>query len=133
MALLTWTADLSTGNKFIDADHHKLIEMVNALLDSIAQAHASDHLADVLQNLIVYTREHFDREEAEMRRIHYPAMGAHRAEHAQLLKQIIELKSTLNAREKVNSIGVHNFLSRWVRNHILDVDMKLAAALKDST
>lgn len=132
MALLTWTDDLTTGNKFIDADHLQLIERVNALLDSIDRNHASDHLADVLQHLIAYAREHFEREEVEMRHIRYPAMGAHRAEHAQLLKQIIELKSTLNAREKVNSIGVYNYLSTWVRNHILNADMKLAAAMKES-
>lgn len=130
MATFSWTNELATGNAFIDEDHKKLITMVNALFDAMAQGHANDIMSKVLNNLIIYTREHFAREEAEMQRIKYPATIAHKLEHSNLLKQVLELKNTLDSGSKVNAIAVSGFLSDWLRNHILTVDMKFAAALQ---
>lgn len=130
MPQFSWTDDLATGNRLIDDDHRKLITMVNALFDALASGHANDVIGKVLHNLIIYTREHFAREEAEMQRIHYPASIAHKLEHGKLLKQVQELKQTLDAGSKVNAIAVSGFLTEWLRNHILNVDMKLAAALQ---
>jgi hemerythrin len=41
-----------------------------------------------------------------------------------------DLKAQLDAGEKINAMGLYNFLTRWVKHHILHVDMKLALALK---
>lgn len=130
MANFSWTDDLATGNSFIDNDHRKLITMVNALYDAMAKGQANDIINKVLNNLIIYTREHFAREEVEMDRIKYAGVIAHKAEHNQLLNQVLDLKTKLDAGGKINAVTVSTFLSDWLRNHILMVDMKLATALK---
>lgn len=130
MANFSWTDDLETGNTFIDNDHRKLITMVNALYDAMAKGHAKDVMSKVLNNLIIYTREHFAREEVEMDRIRYSGAIVHKAEHNQLLKQVLDLKAKLDAGGTINAVAVSSFLSDWLRNHILQVDTKLAAALK---
>ncbi|MFA5913280.1 MAG: bacteriohemerythrin [Burkholderiales bacterium] len=130
MAQFSWTDDLCTGNSLIDGDHRKLISMVNALLDSMAKGQANDIMSKVLNNLILYTKEHFGREEAEMQRIRYVASLSHKSEHTKLIKQVLELKASLDAGERINAVSVSGFLCDWLRNHILTVDMKLAAALK---
>ena len=130
MAQFSWTDDLITGNALIDGDHRKLISMVNALFDSMAKGQANEIMSKVLHNLIVYTKEHFGREEAEMQRIKYAATLSHKSEHTKLIKQVLELKAMLDAGEKVNVVTVSTFLSDWLRNHILTVDMRLAAALQ---
>lgn len=130
MANFTWTDDLATGNSFIDNDHRKLITMVNALYDAMAKGQANDIINKVLNNLIIYTREHFAREEVEMDRIKYAGAIVHKGEHKQLLNQVLDLKTKLDAGGKINAVTVSAFLSDWLRNHILMVDMKLATALK---
>ncbi|MBE0622586.1 MAG: hemerythrin family protein [Burkholderiales bacterium] len=130
MAQFSFTDDLITGNALIDGDHRKLITMVNALFDSMAQGHANDIMSKVLNNLIVYTKEHFGREEAEMQRINYAASLSHKSEHTKLIKQVLDLKATVDRGEKINVVTISSFLSNWLREHILTVDMKLATALK---
>ncbi len=131
MAHFLWTDDLATGSALIDGDHHKLISMVNALFDSMAKGQANDIISKVLNNLIIYTKEHFGREEAEMQRIRYVGETAHKSEHTKLIKQVAELKSSLDAGQKTNVVAVSKFLDDWLRNHILMVDKKLATALKE--
>ncbi|HUX26988.1 MAG TPA: bacteriohemerythrin [Burkholderiales bacterium] len=133
MAHFAWTDDLSTGNALIDGDHHKLISMVNALFDSMARGQANEIISKVLNNLIIYTKEHFGREEAEMTRIRYAASISHKSQHAKLIKQVAELKVSLDAGKKINVLEVSSFLSDWLRHHILTVDKQLAAALKEQT
>lgn len=130
MAHFQWTDDLMTGNFFIDNDHRKLIRMVNAFFDSMAEGRANAVIGKVLHNLTLYAKQHFGREEAEMKRIRYADADLHRAEHAVFVKQVEALKSSLNAGEKINVLKVSTLLSDWLRNHILVVDKQLAAALK---
>ena len=131
MAQFQWTDDLYTGNTLIDSDHRKLISMVNALFESLAKGQANDIISKVLNNLIIYTREHFGREEAEMQRINYAAAISHKSEHTKLIAQVAELKASLDAGQKINVLTVSRFLSDWLRDHILTVDKKLAAALRE--
>ena len=131
MALFIWTQALATGNAFIDDDHHTLVERVNAVLEAIAQVAPKRELGLALHELVAYTREHFGQEEAQMLRIHYAELDAHRAEHAKLLAQLDALKAELDADQPIDAMGLYNFLTRWVKDHIVHDDTKLAAALKD--
>ena len=130
MAHFPWTDDLLTGNAFIDSDHRKLISMVNALFDALAKGQANDIIGRVMNNLIIYTKEHFAREEAEMQRVRYAASLTHGSEHGKLIKRVVELKRSMDAGEKVNVVAMSSFLSDWLRNHILTADRKLAEALR---
>ena len=130
MARFDWTDDLNTGNAFIDGDHRKLVGLMNAYFDALEKGQARDITAKVLHNLIVYAGEHFGREEAEMQRIHYFAATPHKAAHAQLLKQVHELKANMDAGRRVSAVAVAHLLGDWLRDHILCVDKKLAAALR---
>ena len=90
-----------------------------------------DIISKVLNNLLIYTKEHFGREEAEMRRIRYVSEISHRSEHTKLIKQVADLKASLDAGQRINVVAVSTFLGDWLRNHILMADKKLAAALKE--
>ena len=124
--------DLHTGNTLIDADHKELVALVNTLFDAMENGPGGAPLADAMNELVAYTNEHFGREETEMRRIDYVAMLAHQAEHAKLLKQVIELKKVLDAGGRINVPALTEFLGEWLREHIQGADMKLAAALKQA-
>ena len=130
MAQFSWTDDLYTGSTFIDGDHRKLVDLVNAFFQSMQSGHGNGPVSSAMDNLIAYAREHFFREEAEMERMRYVAALAHKAEHTRLLRQLIELKEMLDAGGRINVPAVADFLSAWLRNHILTTDMKFAATLK---
>jgi len=130
MAYFEWKNDLSVGNEFIDRDHRKLVEMVNALYDALAQGKANDVMGKVLNNLIIYTKEHFQREEAEMQRIKYPQFGLHKLEHEKLIKEVEQLKKKFNDGAALNPVQVGSLLGDWLRNHIVKVDKQLASALR---
>ena len=133
MEQISWTDDLRTGNALIDGDHRKLVGLVNALCAAMAQAPANDGMSAAMNDLIVYSKEHFGREETEMKRIQYVASLAHASEHAKLIKQAVELKSMLDAGGMINVVAVSGFLCEWLRHHILTADKKLAIALKNPT
>lgn len=130
MAVFHWTDDLATGDAAIDEDHRKLINMINAFIEAMSKGQGNEVVGTVLDNLIIYTKQHFGREEAEMERIQYPAALSHKFEHAKLIRQVAELKAALDSGKKPNVPTVSGFLGDWLRNHILTVDKKLAAALR---
>jgi len=133
MERIAWTDDLCTGNAWIDGDHRILVGLVNALCTAMARTQADGGMSAAMNDLIVYSKEHFGREEAEMKRIQYVASLAHASEHAKLIRQIVELKSVLDAGAKINVAAVSSFLCEWLCNHILTADMKLAGTLKTAT
>jgi len=130
MAQFLLTDDLYTGNRLIDDDHRKLVDFVNAFFQSMQDDRDSGSISKAINELIAFTAEHFRHEEAEMGRIRYVAALAHESEHSKLLQQLVELKEMLDAGGRMNNSAVADFLSRWLRDHILAADMKLAAVLK---
>jgi len=130
MGQFSWTDDLLTGSSLIDGDHRKLLELVNALIAIMEGVQDNQRMSKAMNDLIAYAREHFGREEAEMERIQYVAVLAHQAAHSKLLAQLVELKAMLDAGGRINVPAVADFLKEWLRDHILTIDMKLAATLK---
>lgn len=130
MAQFSWTDDLYTGSTLIDGDHRTLIGLVNTLFETMESGQGNARMSRAMNDLIAYAEQHFGREEAEMERIQYVASLAHSAEHAKLLRQLVELKAMLDAGGRINVPAVSDFLSEWLRQHILTVDLKLATALR---
>lgn len=130
MVQFSWTDDLYTGSPLIDGDHRRLIDLVNAFFQSMQSGQDGGGVSKAMNDLVAYAGEHFGREEAEMQRTQYFAELAHRAEHSKLLKQLLDLKKMLDAGGRMNNPAVADFLSQWLRDHILTADMKFAAALK---
>lgn len=132
MEQISWTDDLRTGNALIDDDHRKLFDLVNALCETMAKPQPNDVMGNAMNDLVVYTKAHFGREQAEMQRIQYVASRAHTSEHIKLINQIVELTATLAAGGRINVPAVASFLREWLLNHIKTADMKLAKALKSA-
>jgi len=129
MAQFPWTDDLYTGSSLIDGDHRRLIDLINALFETMESGQGNKSMGKAMSDLVAYAEAHFGREEAEMERVQYVAALAHRAEHVKLLKQLAELKEMLDAGGRINVPAVADFLGTWLRDHILTTDMKLAAVL----
>lgn len=131
MTYLTWSEDLAVGNHFIDGDHRKLIDMVNRLHVVMQEGRGKEVLGKVLHNLIVYTQEHFTREEDLMRRLQYDNIDAHKREHEKLLQQVLDMHQKFETGTITLSVQLLHFLRDWLIEHIGEADKKLAAAARE--
>lgn len=129
MAMFVWTDAVSVGNRFIDDDHKRLFAMMNSLNDAMEQGRGNDVVGKVLNNLVIYTRDHFRREQVEMQRIGYSRRAAHEEEHEKLIRQVTQWQQDLASGKAMLSLTIARYLRDWLVNHIRQSDKLLAAEL----
>jgi len=124
-----WRDAMSVGVAELDADHKKLIALLNHAEKAVAQ---SDHniLRVVLQELVAYVDYHFRREEAVLRAVEFPTFAEHKKAHEQMAQKAILVRdkylSATTPDEKAKYAAVvPRLLNDWLINHIFKEDMKL--------
>lgn len=130
MPLMTWTDKLSVGVGVLDEDHKRLVGLVNELYDAMQAGRGKDVLGRTLNSLVQYTKMHFAREESFFSRTAYPAAEAHRKEHENLTRQVLDVQQKYNAGQTVTlSLDVLQFLKSWLIQHIQGSDQKYRSHL----
>lgn len=124
MSLIAWEEKYSVNVKEIDDQHKKLVQLVNELHDAMLVGKGKQITSKVLQSLIDYTAHHFATEEKYMTKFNYPAYPQHKAEHDNLVKQVLDFQDKFNNGQAVISLDLMKFLKDWLINHILGTDKK---------
>ncbi len=122
---IVWLDVYSVGVAELDAQHKKLIGMMNRIVDcqSAADAPISNSLDEALNGIFDYLRIHFGAEEEYMRKIGYPGIAAHAEQHAEFLEAMVDF--SFSATGSVPDKGViHRYLRNWLLVHILQSDME---------
>lgn len=133
MPLMTWTDKLSVGVTVLDDDHKKLVDMVNELYDGIKSGQGKESLGKILDGLVHYTKVHFAREEKLFATTNYAASAAHKQEHDNLTKQVMDLQTKYKqGTVTLLSLELMNFLKNWLINHIQGSDQKYGPHLNRS-
>ena len=127
--LITWSDRYSVGIASIDAQHQKLVNLVNELYAAVLAGKQTLVTAKVLDSLASYTITHFTTEEGYMKRYGYPGYAQHKAEHDKLVAQITQLQREMRAGKASVSKEVMSFLQSWPIGHILGVDKKYTSYL----
>ena len=127
MALITWTNALSVGVKEIDAQHQRLVGLINDLHDARKAGKGKDVLGEILKALAEYTVYHFGTEETMFKETGYPGSLSHQAEHKQLTQEVLEIKRKFEAGQTVVTIELMEFLRNWLNDHIKGSDKKFTA------
>ncbi len=128
MALLIWQDDLNTGIDIIDAQHQRIVEMINRLhvtnrtMERIA-------VAEVIDELVDYTLSHFAFEEELMEEAGYPFCAAHKRVHEVFTKRVAEYRMRFQAGEDIVD-ELRSLLSRWLFNHIRSDDKAYAESVR---
>lgn len=121
---IKWTADLSVGDKSVDDDHRRLFD----LIDALSRAKMShDDLNSILDQLKLYTEEHFNKEERHMREMHFPELEEHIKLHKAFEEWLYTIRSMYSRFPQSPFIvgdSVNSYLQRWAREHIIEEDMK---------
>ena len=122
MPLIQWNDQLSVGINSIDEQHKKLINMINALNNALAEGQANEVLAKIFDGLAVYTVKHFGYEEELFAQYGYTESQAHKNEHQALIKQVQSLRQKMIDGDFMISVEVMVFLKEWLTHHILKTD-----------
>ncbi|NKI35719.1 hemerythrin family protein [Wenzhouxiangella sp. XN79A] len=121
---ITWTDDLSVGIEEIDEQHKVLVRLLNELNDAIHEHHGNEACLAILDRLVDYTRIHFAVEESLMRIFEYPDYENHKAEHEELVEEVLELRREIVDKERKISFKLLHFLKMWLTQHIMSSDQE---------
>lgn len=127
--LITWSDRYSVGISRIDAQHQRLVDLINDLHAATLAGEGNSALDKILDGLAGYVVSHFATEEALMKKFAYPGYDQHKAEHERLAAQVKLLLEKSRTDRTALSPEVMMFLQRWLIGHIANVDKKYSAHL----
>ena len=127
--IFPWDDNFNTGLADVDAQHRKLVQLLNTLASHVAFRKNETGLQTVFDALAEYAVYHFDTEEALWHEYLAgdPAEVAHRAAHTGFVKEVATFRAALTdlAREDVAEEAL-GFLVHWLASHILESDRAMA-------
>jgi len=126
--MIVWRDAMSVGAPALDADHKKLIDLINLTEQWIGQDNWV-MVASVTDDLLDYVSDHFRREEAVMAAISYPERDPHIKGHEALAMKTRLLHEKFKAARtdddsRTCSTVLLRVLTDWLINHILKEDMR---------
>ena len=123
-----WKDEYNTGIETIDTQHKHLLEIgarIFYLTDANDGVDHYDEIMAVLSELKDYTEYHFGYEEKLMEKFGYENYEPHKFQHYFVIKKINKFESEeVDHKQKETILGLAQFISDWITNHILKEDMK---------
>ena len=132
--MLTWNEQFATGSALVDTQHRMLIEKINLLEQLLNGPPPSKATCDELLNFLgSYVGTHFKFEEQCMERAHCPVHEQNKQAHAAFLGVFGTFKQRYLAEGPKPELlrSLQTAASDWIKNHILSVDIKLKACIKN--
>lgn len=130
MAFLEWNDSFILGFPEIDAQHRKLIDMVNEAYQALARNKGSEIVMQVIQSLVIYSQTHFSLEEMYFNKLGYPKAQEHILEHQAFKRKAMKFQEDYLDGNAEIIIPMLDFISNWIRFHILGSDKAYAAYFK---
>lgn len=129
---IEWIEAYSVHVSELDEQHKKLIQLVAALDEGSKKPDYVKTIQTVLDELMAYVLLHFHTEEEYLLSAHYSDLENHKILHRNLAKDVNERVNEIIAKEPtaLDVIKLHNFLTNWINQHILEEDHKYIEALK---
>lgn len=125
MAFLKWSEKMSVGVPALDADHKKMVDLINGLSKTMTEGGSADEVRQAINALVDYARYHFEMEERLLKLTRYPALDDHLAIHKEMAEQINHFEALFKADPAhFDVIELYDLMSRWLMQHILHEDKK---------
>ena len=120
-----------TGIDLIDDEHRQLFAYANQVYELLQEEFMPDkydNIADVLQKLRDYTKQHFSDEEAYMESIGYKRIFSQKVQHQEFINHLEKwnLQDIDNSENQDAVIAeMLEFLTDWLVHHIMEQDTKI--------
>lgn len=136
MGALIWRDAWLLGIEPLDADHRRMVQLLNAILcdgpegatgSAAPAATQTVPIAERMQALIDHLRNHFAREETFLEAIEYPAFESHKREHAMEMAELIDVARSHTERG-APCVGAEaaEGIKRWFFDHVIAEDRRFA-------
>lgn len=127
--IFPWNENFATGIESIDAQHKRLIELLNMLVGHLAYQSDAPTLNKIFDELKNYTNEHFTCEEKIWAEYFKDDswLGWHKDAHTDFIAKVLELKAK-QTQETADEVieEIVSFLTHWLALHIIESDKRMA-------
>lgn len=122
MSFVEWSHDLEVGSNEMDAQHQRLVAIINQYHDAVEKKAPRAELITIFGKVAEYAVYHFRDEEALMEQHKFPALARHRAIHRQLVDRVTEMMAALKQGKPGIEQEIKYFLKTWLTAHIKGID-----------
>lgn len=129
---IEWKDRYSVGIIEIDAQHKKLFQLYNNLIEAMHQGVGIKELGKALDELLEYSVWHFMTEENYMEKYKYPELENHKKIHNEFREKFYKIHKDFHEGKPVITQEVVEYLRDWIKNHVLYTDQKYAPFLKEA-
>lgn len=131
MEEIIWQDKFSVGVTEMDAQHKKLIAMINRLITEQKTLTTPETIANLLTEMIDYSREHFRAEEYLMSEYGYDKKDEQVQLHEEFIQKTLEFCSATGIGPNILSVALLEYLQTWLMDHILKDDMQYKVFFAD--
>ena len=127
MSQIEWDGSYSVGNPEIDEQHKRWIELFNRMDERMLagdQTALRNLASDSLNEMMEYTKYHFEQEEDYLRKIGYPEIRQHIRLHRNFEAQVHQYDREIRDGLIVLNSRIVKTIRNWLVNHILVEDRK---------
>ena len=129
--LIKWKDDMSVGIELIDNDHKALLNLINELQTATQYKVDTTKIDEAMEQLINYTKYHFDREEFLMRNNNYPDYENHKKLHEDMIAKMSECMKQYKSDPDHTIDDALKFLTTWLIKHIKGNDKEYIPYMKN--
>jgi hemerythrin len=119
---IKWNATFSVGIEKIDAQHKKLVDLINRLYAAFIDKRENEEMSLILNELVEYTIYHFTFERTFFPGLKTAEIQEHTLQHDNFVKKIKEFQVRFQKNEVPITASLINFLRDWLTNHIMKTD-----------
>jgi hemerythrin-like metal-binding protein len=123
---------VEVGFESIDQEHRFQIGLIDAMQDAVRQGGDGREVAEILENLLEFSKAHFLAEQLLMRLHAYPAYEAHVQDHDRMTEVMLGLKDAFREGRVEFSVSVMDSLRGDLIAHIRGKDRHLGEFLAKS-
>lgn len=127
---VVWKDEYSVGIESLDNDHKKLLGLINNLQTAVHYQTGEDFEKEALDEVVAYTKYHFDREEKMLLEAGYEDFEAHKKTHTNMIAKIDEFLLEYEKHGHVALENVAQYLKDWLIGHINGTDQEYSSLLK---
>ncbi len=120
-------AKMSTSVQSIDEQHQRLIDLINAVHETVQKGRGGDELMRQLNYLGEYAQDHFAHEEGIMASHRCPVATQNKEAHARFLRDYQALVQSAHQHGPTAELAqdVKKLLGDWLSSHICKIDTNL--------
>jgi hemerythrin-like metal-binding protein len=119
-----WKGKYSVGIPAMDADHKKLLNLINHLQTAIHYQTGDEFEKEALTELLAYTRQHLKHEEELMEEFNYPGLASHRELHNEFIRQAESFVQQYHIHGHEALARLADYLRDWLVHHINGSDQE---------